>query len=237
MLWRRLNQHHIWQHPDIDFKIENQWFNPDYWHLQNQVQATRFGRKVSHIIEYQNQKWFLRHYYRGGQIRHFNEDKYWFSGLKNCRSYVEFTLLKQLDLWQLPVPKPIAAHAILQGCFYRANIILQALHEHHDLAHWLQQQYLPHATWLAIGRTIAAFHARGVDHQDLNLKNILWNGQTVYLVDFDKCLIKLPSKRWQETNLARLYRSLDKFQHSIKSKIWLPDAWAALLQGYQLEFS
>jgi tRNA A-37 threonylcarbamoyl transferase component Bud32 len=73
------------------------------------------------------------------------------------------------------------------------------------------------ASWLeAAAGTVRAMHQCGIDHFDLNLKNILLRreagGARAYIIDFDKSRVfngAVPRGRG-ERNLARLKRSIEK---------------------------
>jgi 3-deoxy-D-manno-octulosonic acid kinase len=59
---------------------------------------------------------------------------------------------------------------------------------------------------------IKRFHQAGLDHVDLNARNILIDPHDKpWLIDLDRCRLRSPGK-WQKENLARLQRSLMKFE-------------------------
>lgn len=63
----------------------------------------------------------------------------------------------------------------------------------------------------ACGAMIRRFHRAGLDHVDLNARNILIDNRGgPWLIDLDRCRLRSPG-RWQRSNLARLERSLEKF--------------------------
>jgi 3-deoxy-D-manno-octulosonic acid kinase len=88
----------------------------------------------------------------------------------------------------------------------------------------------------AVAEAIRKLHDAGVDHPDLNLKNILVRTRAgappdVHIIDFDKTRIRadlsLPSRI---RNLARLFRSVVKLQ---ASRRWLtPQDLERFLQAY-----
>ena len=75
------------------------------------------------------------------------------------------------------------------------------------------------AVSLAVARTLAAMHEAGIDHGDLNLKNLLVNGAAVppqaYVIDFKKAHPR-PVMGLEQglQNLARLDRSVAKWAAS-----------------------
>lgn len=85
--------------------------------------------------------------------------------------------------------------------------------------------------WEKIGRTIAQFHQAGLDHADLNVKNVLVKDDDILLVDFDRCALR-PEGSWCSGNLARLKRSIMKHL-SLISENDRPIVWRHFLKGYQ----
>jgi len=75
-----------------------------------------------------------------------------------------------------------------------------------------------------VGTTVRRFHDAGLDHVDLNARNLLVDPQgKVWLIDLDRCRRRQPGK-WQEANLERLQRSLAKFDAA--------EAMLAIRHGY-----
>lgn len=157
-------------------------------------------------------RWVLRHYRRGGFMAKLSRDSYVWSGADRTRSFAEFRLLAELRRRGLPVPAPVAAHYV-RGLFtYRADLITELLPGTRTLADSIAGRDLPETGWVAVGRTVAAFHRQGVHHADLNANNILLgsNGD-VYLLDFDRGRIEARGS-WEQVVVARLRRSLDKIK-------------------------
>ena len=81
---------------------------------------------------------------------------------------------------------------------YRADLITEELPTRLTLARSLESGPLEPATWRAVGRCIAALHARGVQHADLNAHNVLLGaGGQVYVLDFDRGRIRARGA-WEE---------------------------------------
>ena len=138
--------------------------------------------------------------------------------------------MKQLNL---PVPTPVAAHIDKNGLMYRASLITEKLKGFEDLCTWLKRESLSREDWQAIGKTLALFHLHRIDHVDLNLKNILWNGQQAYLIDFDRCVQRSSHGRWIQSNLRRLKRSLLKASQQYSEFYWKPYDFTLLLSAHQ----
>jgi tRNA A-37 threonylcarbamoyl transferase component Bud32 len=76
-------------------------------------------------------------------------------------------------------------------------------------------------------------HNAGVDHSDLNCRNILIDAQDkVWLIDFDKCQ-RRGAGHWRAKNLERLKRSLRKEQAKGAGLHWSQGDWEELLAGYE----
>ena len=162
----------IQEHP-LAGKINNDWFDIAYWQNANAVTGESRGRNITWFVDYNQQNWVLRHYYRGGLIARFNNDSYLYTGLKKTRCYLELSLLQTMFEQDLPVPQPIAAKVVKHGLFYRADLLMKKIPNAKDLVACLSSSPLKEEQWHAIGKMVALFHKAGVYHSDLNSHNIL----------------------------------------------------------------
>lgn len=154
----------------------------------------------------------LRHYRRGGLMARLGRKNYLWRGARRTRSHAEFLLTRQLHDLGLPVPRPLAAMYLRKGLTYRAALLIQRLDGVQPLAA-LAQARGAQAPWEAVGQMIARFHRAGLDHVDLNVHNILVDAaDKPWLIDFDRCALRIPATRWRRRNLARLLRSLLKLR-------------------------
>lgn len=114
------------------------------------------------------------------------------------------------------------------GLSYTADLITERLADVKSMAERLEYD-LHDFPWHEVGKTIARFHATGLDHVDLNVRNILLNSHNrVFLIDFDRCRLRPQEKNWQQGNLDRLLRSLRKLFPNQNH-----DAhWQKLVDGY-----
>jgi 3-deoxy-D-manno-octulosonic acid kinase len=203
------------------------------------LRGTAQGRGTTHFVDIDGQPCVLRHYRRGGLVARLLGDRYLRTSLTETRAWREWHLLAELIEQGLPVPKPVAARVVTVGPFYRADLITRQLVDTRSLAQSLQQTALSEAQWRAIGATIRRFHDAGVYHADLNAHNILLDekrsdkSNPVYVIDFDRGEKRCPSPGWQQANLARLRRSLDKLGAQQKTFHFDEAAWAALLAGWK----
>ncbi|MCW8886344.1 MAG: 3-deoxy-D-manno-octulosonic acid kinase [Motiliproteus sp.] len=218
--------------PELVEHITPSWFDLNWWRGQGQQVHSAPGRGESYFvdIELDDQPLAMvwRHYRRGGLVSRFSEDSYLWQGMTKTRPWQELNLTADLYARGLPVPRPLAAQIIREGLFYRADLLTERLPKVRSMAQQLAKA--PAETpWVRIGQIIARFHAVGLDHVDLNIRNILVaDDQQVFLIDFDRCCLRSPKNSWQKSNLDRLLRSIQKeFSNSE-----MEQGWQQLLQGY-----
>ncbi|WP_181902095.1 3-deoxy-D-manno-octulosonic acid kinase [Thalassotalea euphylliae] len=208
-------------------------FDSDYWQQRNGIVGSAQGRGTTYFVACEHEQWVLRHYYRGGLIGKLINDSYVFTGVANTRAIKEHLLLTQLQQWQLPAPRPIACRIKRKGLCYSADIISERINNAEDLYTRLLREPVSAALWQQIGKTIAAFHKRGVYHHDLNIHNILLDdNDKVWLIDFDQGAIK-EGTHWQQDNMARLLRSFHKEKTKHPAIHWQDANWQLLEQSYQ----
>jgi 3-deoxy-D-manno-octulosonic acid kinase len=233
--------------------ILNQYFESDYWFSHQRIIGTSKGRNTTWFIQpYLKQKtpiWVLRHYYRGGFIARFLYDRYCYNGLKKTRVYQEMHLLSQMRALGLPVPQAIAGRVIQKGIFYQADLLMEKI-EGKDLISVLKNQSITDDLWKKIGQTIAFFHQKGIDHSDLNARNIIithskkndslntdpklsLKNNGIYLIDFDCCHFRKNRTIWPLKNMERLYRSLKKELLKEPSLSFSERDWAVCLLAYK----
>jgi len=206
-------------------------FDRGYWRARGCLQETLGGRGTVAFIRDGERRWVLRHYRRGGLVARLIDDTYLWSDEQRVRSLREWHLLRQLREWQLPVPVPVAAAYVRIGLVYRADLITEELPSRLTLAEAVKAAPLPPDRWGAIGRCIARFHARGVQHTDLNAHNIvLGASDEVYLLDFDNGQLRARGA-WERRVLARLERSLRKVTAGLPDDRFGPSQWQALREG------
>lgn len=194
---------------EFQAKIDLQWFDDKYWLNHGRLLGASSGRGSAWMVKSEQGKMMLRHYYRGGIPAKFIKDKYFWIGLNNTRSFCEYRLLELMYALGLPVPKPIAALVCKSGSFYQANILIEYIPHKSTFASILNTKENT-SEWQNIGKTIAEFHNHGIFHADLNAHNILIAEDKIYLIDFDHSNQRKIKNSWQQANLKRLKRSIDK---------------------------
>jgi 3-deoxy-D-manno-octulosonic-acid transferase len=240
-LVKRDQQLEIWYDPALVLaggfsKPSQAFFEPHSWLQFDAVIGQSTGRNTVWFVQAQQQKWVLRHYYRGGLIGKLNKDQFLKVPAPQSRAMAEFSLLQHMHQLGLPVPRPVAALFSPKKMSYRADILLELVDGSQDLAKLLRQQALTPAQWLQVGQMIRRFHDAQIYHSDLNCHNILLDPQgKFWLIDFDKCA-KRDDVSWKEQTLARLSRSLQKEAGlaAADGKPWHVDEndWQLLRQGY-----
>ncbi len=188
------------------------------------------GRGVAHFLSFGGREMVLRPFRRGGLVGKVNRDLFLRRELDNSRSFREFALLFWMRETGLPVPRPVAAQIVPVGIFYRAAIVTERIPDARPLEEHLRDRAVGAQVWGRVGATARRMHDAGVDHTDLNCRNILVDGAgKVWLIDFDKCSRRAPGS-WADGNLQRLLRSLRK--QSGPGFHWAEADWAALRAGY-----
>jgi len=223
---------YYWRY-DAEFfnNISADYFSPEYWQQKQAIIGQETGRGTTFFVQHDEVQLVLRHYLRGGMMRHLSRDQYWFQGLEATRSFAEFTLLADLSKRGFAVPKPAAAQIVRQGLRYRADLLTHKIPKAQDLVQALQAAQSADF-YLQLAEFIAGFHKQGVFHADLNIQNILQDSEgKFWLIDFDRAQLRTPDSTWQQANLKRLKRSFEK--ESIRHQIqWTEADWSVFYDAY-----
>jgi len=226
-------------HSDVQLsdKIQNQWFEPDYWQKQSRIVGESKGRHITWFIQpsedIDSKAWVLRHYYRGGWMAKLTHDQFLFTGVAYTRPFRELSLLADMRQLGLPVPQAKAARIIQSGIFYRADLLMEKI-EASDLVAILSKKNLSDDLWRKLGEVIAKFHLNGIYHADLNAHNILiGSSDKIWLIDFDRCEKRSKDSVWQMQNIDRLKRSFAKEKKLLPTFYFAEQSWQNLLDGYQ----
>lgn len=209
-------------------------FDASYWQQQDAILGSATGRGTAWFIKHSTTDMVLRHYYRGGLIGKFINDSYVFMGLMNTRAAKEFVLLKQMQEWCLPAPKPVALNVVRNGLTYQADILISLIAGASDLVGLLTQSSIPDELWVDVGYTIKLFHQKNIYHHDLNAHNIMIDSDNkVWLIDFDQGKVMPKGGQWQEDNLQRLLRSFKKEAKKLPVFHFTENHWQLIMRGYE----
>jgi 3-deoxy-D-manno-octulosonic acid kinase len=172
----------------------------------------------------------LRHYRRGGFVARLSDDRYFYAGADRTRPFREFRVLARAHGAGLPVPAPIAAAFRREGLAYRGDILVAAVPDARTLAQLVAAN--DPVDWAAVGAAIAQCHRAGFFHADLNAHNVLLDAHgSAWLIDFDRARLRTPAPGWQQSNLARLQRSLRKVGAASEPSFATRD-WPALTAAH-----
>ncbi len=222
----------IWYDAQILPQIGPQFFEIDWHRDQGSVTGSAPGRGRAHFLQAQGRALVLRPFRRGGLIGKINADLYLRLGASASRSFREYSLLAWMRAQDLPVPRPVAARYVPCGVCYRADLITACIPQSRPVADLMHDMAVPLDIWTNIGAVVRQMHDLGVDHTDLNCRNILLDADMQpWLIDFDKCR-RRKAGAWQSQNLDRLKRSLVKERAKMPALFWSDDDWAAFMRGY-----
>ncbi|MBY6206349.1 3-deoxy-D-manno-octulosonic acid kinase [Halomonas sp. DP3Y7-2] len=206
--------------------------DPEYWRDSGHVVGQAPGRGQSLFLDLGEQQWVLRPYRRGGMVARLSRSHYLWTGIERTRAFREVELTAALFDAGLPVPRPILGGVIRQGATYQAALITQRLPQTRALAEALASHEVDAELLADVGRVIRRCHDQGLDHVDLNARNLLIDTtRQVWLIDLDRCRLRRPG-RWQDANLARLGRSLERF---CATSTAAAQALAEIQRGYRSE--
>ncbi|AQU84517.1 MULTISPECIES: 3-deoxy-D-manno-octulosonic acid kinase [unclassified Halomonas] len=187
-------------------------FEADYWRRQGLIVGEAPGRGSSLFLQASDaEQWVLRPYRRGGLIAKVSKKRYLWLGEERTRAFRELRLTATLYQQGLPIPRPVACCVTRFGASYEAALLTVRIPGAQALASLLAANEANEALLIRVGAMIKRFHLAGLDHVDLNARNILvdHHGEP-WLIDLDRCRLRSQGK-WQAKNLARLERSIAKF--------------------------
>ncbi|MCA8864172.1 MULTISPECIES: 3-deoxy-D-manno-octulosonic acid kinase [unclassified Halomonas] len=207
-------------------QIDPDLFTRDYWCERGLIVGEAPGRGSSLFLQATpTEQWVLRPYRRGGMAAKFSEKRYLWSGAERTRAFRELRLTAKLFEQGLPVPRPVANCVTRYGLTYEAALITVRIAGAKAFAELLVNDLADEALLKRIGAMIYRFHQAGLDHVDLNARNILIDPSgEPWLIDFDRCRLRSPGK-WEKENLERLERSVHKFKPATPTSL--------IIQGYR----
>lgn len=207
-------------------------FNPDYWQQAGAISGKAQGRGNALLLETPFGPAVLRHYLRGGFAARFSRERYLFLGYSRSRPIAEANMLARLEALGLPVPEVLGAICSRHGLVYTGALLTRRIPAATPLVDLLAARGEPGQLWIKIGACIRRFHSAGVYHADLNVRNILVDGQQrVWLIDFDRARMLDANHKDLAGNLERLKRSLHKA--NVLTLPHLENCWNDLMMGYR----
>jgi 3-deoxy-D-manno-octulosonic acid kinase len=196
------------------------------------------GRGSVPVVRTARGRWVVRHYHRGGLLAApLLRDRYLRVGVE--RPLREASASGEVLRRGIATPRVMGGAAYHDGPFYRADLITEYVANGGDLARALFHDELTQAERKQILRSVGGLLARaaaaGIEHPDVNAKNVLldWTagGPIPLLLDLDRCRVLPPGVPSDPTRmLERLARSLRR--HSEWTGRGLGQGeWAVLREG------
>jgi 3-deoxy-D-manno-octulosonic acid kinase len=180
-------------------------------------------------------QWVIRHYHRGGLPGRVLGDRY--LRLGRPRPFREFDLARALEDRDAPTARVVGAAVYTAGLIYRGDLVTERAIGTTDLAAVLfgldrfpagpgpvpvsvGDPRDPGAVpaMAAAGRLVRRLHDAGLQHPDLNLKNILvrgtgGTGPDALVIDLDRGrIVRSVSGRARRRMLDRFWRSVAKWE-------------------------
>lgn len=201
-------------------------FQQAYWRERNLVVGEAPGRGSSLFLQAGDaEQWVLRPYRRGGLIAKLSQKRYLWLGEERTRAFRELRLTATLYDQALPVPRPVGCCVTRFGATYEAALLTVRVPGAQALASLLAKGAVNDVLLERVGNMIKRFHQAGLDHVDLNARNILVDpAGKPWLIDLDRCRLRKKGS-WQARNLNRLERSVVKFTGS-------PDTFLKIKSSY-----
>lgn len=186
-------------------------------------------------------RWLVRRLGHGGTLAPITGDR--FLKLGRARPFNELILSEQLRGLGIPTPAVRAAVVYHAGRWlYRGDIAREEIGDARDLAACLfgpppLEPPAGAAILAAAGHLVGSLHAVGLVHPDLNLRNVLIEGEAAaprgHILDLEKCRIVSGLNRVQrERMLARFERSARKLEGRTGRPIDKA-AWEAFYEAYR----
>ena len=159
----------------------------------------------------------VRHFRRGGMVARLLDDEYVRVG--EYRPIAELHASVTARARGVDSPEVVAAVVYPSGIFYRGDIATRYIAGARDLAsvaigNAREPQQARVAAWRAAGRLLHRAFDAGVEHADLNLRNMLIAGDRALLLDLDRAIIRdgPVSDATRRRMIARLHRSRRKLE-------------------------
>ena len=185
-------------------------FNIDYISKEGLIKSEIVGRGKAYEIEFEGNRFILKHYIRGGFISKISYDKYFFDAIASSRAVKEYNFLNNLYSKGLPVPKPAALQVVINKFTYTADLITCKINNEGTLYDFVQAGKMNSNLWSNLENTLQKFYDENVYHSDLNTKNIIIDkASKFYVLDFDNSYFFYKNKLFKKS-VIRLGRSLSK---------------------------
>jgi len=174
------------------------------------------GRGTAYVIEAPGGRWVVRRYFRGGQVARLVKDRYLRVG--EPRPFRELRVSATARSRGVATPEVTAAVVYASGPAYRADLATRFVADSVDLVALTFDT--PGAklapAWRATGELIRRLAAAGIQHADLNMKNVLiteaGDQPRAWVLDLDRAEVREKGRADAEVMFARLKRSIAKWE-------------------------
>lgn len=200
--------------------------------------TTLHGRGPVPVVATPRGSWVVRRYRRGGRVAApLLGDRYLRLGI--ARPVREARASDEARRRGLATPRVLAGAVYPAGAFYRADLVTEFVPDAVELARLLFTEERDPAereeALAGVGRLIARAAAVGVEHRDLNARNVLIErhagGTLPLLLDLDRCRVcPAGTSVRPDTMRARLERSLRKHERASGRPLAAAE-WAALARA------
>jgi 3-deoxy-D-manno-octulosonic acid kinase len=195
------------------------------------------GRGTTYRIHTPSGDWVVRRYRRGGMVARLLRDRYLRAG--PGRPFRELSCSVSARSRGIPTPAVTAIAVYQAGAFQRGDIATEYVPDSADLAQLgfgddVRSIEQKRGGFQAAGRLVRELGRLGLQHPDLNLKNVVigYGGgePKAWVLDLDRC--KLSAKADAAAMWNRLQRSLAKWEKTSGGPLE-PSLRAALEAGYR----
>jgi 3-deoxy-D-manno-octulosonic acid kinase len=200
------------------------------------------GRGRAYGVDTAAGTWVVRHYRRGGLVAPLLGDRYLRLGA--ARPLRELAASAAAQARGVPTPEVVAALVYAAGPLYRADLATRYVPASADLAETVLGGGRADAAgrlaaWSAAGALLRTAFDAGVEHADLNLRNILVSqaetGPRALLLDLDRAAVRDAGLGdvVRSRLLARLHRSRRKLESALGQRASAAElaAFTAAVEG------
>lgn len=192
------------------------------WAAGHPSARSHLGRGAAYQVSTDGSDWLVRRYRRGGLVARLLSDRY--AAVGAPRPLRELRASEAARGRGVPTPQVLAAAIYDAGPFYRADLVTSFVPDSRELAEVsfgaarIDGDRLAQA-WHAAGTLLRLTFAAGIDHADLNLRNILLTrlddaAPQAWLLDLDRATAGNGpvGRRGRLRMLNRLHRSRRKLE-------------------------
>lgn len=180
------------------------------------------GRGTAYVVDAPGGRWVIRRYYRGGQIARLVKDRYLRVG--EPRPIRELRVSAEARTRGIATPEVVAAVVYGSGPLYRADLATKYVPDSVDLVGLTFEMDDANVTaaWRATGRLIRQLAKAGIQHADLNMKNVLLSESRTFprawVLDLDRAYV-CAGEADAEKMFRRLQRSIEKWERKVGRRV------------------